>query len=154
MITLRLAGWRDVLVLYRWRNHPTTRAMMRSTDPVSLTAHLRWFRATQRDPLRRLYMADEHIWSMRVGTGRLDLTPETAEVELSVTVAPDCRAVGYARPMIQLLVEEARALGYHRCIAMVRAENIVSRKAFRRCGFLEVTSADATSDWRRMERSC
>ena len=38
-----------MLRLWRWRNDPSTRAMMRETAPIGLLTHVRWFWRATRD---------------------------------------------------------------------------------------------------------
>ena len=159
MVTLRRAAWADAWRLWRWRNDPTTRAMMRATAPVGLAEHVRWLRAALRGAGCALYVAEASAggWSRRrVGTGRIDfvrhLRTDDLLAELSVTVAPAWRGCGFAPLLVVALAGEAARLGCQRSVATIRAGNEASLRAFARAGFVRARTDDPA--WVTMERRC
>jgi RimJ/RimL family protein N-acetyltransferase len=152
-ITLRRAGWRDLSRLYRWRNDAETRAMMRGTAPIGRLEHLAWWlrlcqRSRQSPVAARQFVAEDEVGAP-IGAGRLDIVGVVADFDL--LVAPDARGRGYGTALIGALVEEAAALGCRRCTAVVRVENLGSRRAFLRNRFTLIGSADG---YFVLERAC
>ena len=140
-MTLRKARWRDVLRIWRWRNHPSTRAGMRNTKRIGLLEHIRWFWRVRRCPEVALYFAQ---WGrLAVGVGRLDFRgvgDGTLRLiaEMDVTIAPHLRHSGLGTELITLLAEAARALGACRVYAVIRDDNRASLRAFARARFVGV----------------
>ena len=133
MVILRPAMMADADRLLRWRNDADTRAQSRSVEEASTVDHIGWLSYLLAHPATsRLYIAEEE--GLAVGTGRLDLSENTAE--LSLTVAPEHRGRGLARQIIHLLVAEAGRLGYAMITAEVKGRNARSLAAFLASGFL------------------
>lgn len=149
-MTLRPATtWVDVWRLWRWRNHPTTRAMMRQTAPIGLREHWRWFQQ-RRDRRALPYIAE--VDGMPVGSGRLDVLGDGAE--LDVIVAPWARGHGYATQIVAALVREATRQGVARCLAEVLPSNHASRVAFTHNGFELVVGHRSRHLFDILERRC
>nr|WP_092347995.1 GNAT family N-acetyltransferase [Pseudomonas sp. NFACC05-1] len=96
-IQLRRATMDDGVILHRWRNDEATRAASHSTSPVNLEDHLRWLAATLENPSRTLFIAENG--SGPIGTVRADLG--AGATELSWTVAPEARGMGFAKAMVK-----------------------------------------------------
>lgn len=139
MMTLRPATLDDAPVLFAWRNDPETRRASRNEEPVTWEGHVAWLKTTLTDTRRRLFIA-EHV-GHAVGTGRVDLHPHldqsvvSEHAELSLTIAPEFRGCGYARQVIDALVQEAASLGVKACEAFVKPDNAKSLRAFYAAGF-------------------
>lgn len=132
-ISLRAARLDDATRLLRWRNDSETRANSLHSEMVPEPEHRAWLERTLAEPDRvRLYIAvagDE-----LVGTGRLDFVGhETAE--LSLTIAPEWRGLGFARALIGALIGEAHRIGCLGLTARVKAANARSLRAFLAAGF-------------------
>lgn len=151
-VTLRPAGWRDVWRLWRWRNEPTTRAMMIHDAPISRREHLAWFWRLSRNGHAhgagtRQYIAEDD--GEPVGSGRLDFTGIIADFD--IIVAPGYRGQAYGTRLVAALVDEATRAECHLCRATVKRDNVASRKAFARNGFKIAT---ITEGYFVMERLC
>ena len=131
-LTLRRATQDDAVLLLAWRNDDVTRAASRSNAPVTLAEHAAWLGVALADPARHLYVAE--VAGLPVGTGRLDVLTD-ASAEVSVTVAPDARGLGYGPAIIDALCRAAEALGIPHVIAVILAGNTPSLRAFLRAGF-------------------
>jgi RimJ/RimL family protein N-acetyltransferase len=82
---IRPAQMSDADTLFQWRNDPLTRAMSRTSEPVSWEAHIKWLS-------ERLGRSEPHLYIAEigapVGTFRLDGD------EISYTIAPESRGKG------------------------------------------------------------
>ncbi len=155
-MTLREARWRDVFLLRQWRNHASTRAAMRSTEPIGLWEHLRWFWRVWRSKDTFQYVASNED-GRRVGSGRLDLIyvgdynfPSNAPslaTEIDVIVAPEMRGRGYGNVLITALTRAAVVLGTSRVYAVVKDDNRASLAAFGKAGFVGVPSGPVQTDY-------
>lgn len=127
---------RDWADLFAWRNDEATRTNSVSQDPIALEDHLKWLKATLDKSGVRLFVARDLMTSMKVGTGRIDQLTATT-VELSVTIAPRARGLGYAGQVIYHLVKQVAAeFPKTKTIkAQVREENHASLCAFVACKF-------------------
>ena len=148
-VTLRPASWRDCWRLWRWRNHPTTRAMMRETDSIGLIEHLYWFAVSRQVTTRFVFIAEAN--GRPIGSARLDFHADWQTAECDIIVAPHERGHGYAPSILRWLVIAATAGKATRLIATVRMENRASRRAFKSAGFRTV---DTERGWLVMERRC
>lgn len=132
-LSLRPATDADSARLLEWRNDAQTRAMAISQARVPLEDHRRWLRARLADADTLLTIVEQD--GTPVGTVRLDRRAP-GEAEISITIAPDARGRGLARPAIELGVEHARAAwSVARVTARVRRENAASLRAFAAAGF-------------------
>ena len=138
-VRLRQAGWRDCWRLWRWRNHPTTRPMMRNREAVGLIEHVRWFAAALRQPARVVYIALAN--GRPVGSGRIDFSESGRVAEFDIVVAPRWRGHGYGAEIVRLLVDEAACAGAKTMVADIRNENFASLVAFEYAGFQPQHSA-------------
>ena len=131
-VRLRPATPDDAERLWRWRNDPDTRRASWNEQAVPRAQHERWLADILARPDRKLYVALAD--GAEVGTVRLDLAEDQAEV--SITVAPECRGGGLAAEMLLALAEEAfSALALDRLVARVKGSNPASRAAFERAGY-------------------
>lgn len=134
-VFLRRAGWRDLLRLYRWRNHPSTREQMRTTDPVRFRDHWRWFRETRADPTKALFIV--LALGKPVGTTRIDYRHEgvLTQAEITVTIAPKHRGRGLGTGAIRAVAGLATYQAPVEVYATIRAGNLASTAAFVGAGF-------------------
>lgn len=70
-----------------------------------------------------------------VGTGRIDYRGQ-GMAEIHLTVAPECRGLGFAGAIIEALGCEAERLGWSHLLARVKPDNVASIRAFVGKGFL------------------
>lgn len=132
-VVARPAGVDDSSLLMRWRNDPETRQVSRSSDPVSWDGHIGWYRRVLEDPLRELYVVERG--GAPVGTVRFDAL-EASEWEVSITLAPEARGHGLARPV--LAAGEAAFGARHPGVTVVAAvlpDNVPSQRLFARAGY-------------------
>lgn len=132
-VTLRPATRDDGPLLLSWRNDAETRAMSLVTSPVTEEQHAAFLARSIDAADRRLFVA-ENDERAPVGTVRLDTRPMNTQ-EVSLTVAPSARRRGFAGALLRAAEGEARKLGAARMTAVLRADNVPSRRAFEVAGY-------------------
>lgn len=140
-IGVRRAVSDDADELLRWRNDPITRSVSRSSKPVTLAEHLAWLEASLTREDRLVLIATKG--SQHLGTVRWDLL-EPSSWEVSITLAPEWRGRGLARPM--LVAAESRLMkeipGVSGMVAVVHGSNHSSRRLFEGAGYLLDSPSD------------
>jgi pseudaminic acid synthase len=142
-LTLRLATGDDGPLLLAWRNDEETRAMSLTTTPVTEEQHAAFLARSIGAADRKLFVAEEPATKKPVGTLRLDSSEHDRDrgtLEVSLTVAPGDRGRGYGQALLLACEEEARKLGAIRLVAVLRADNLPSRKAFEAAGYYGFTN--------------
>lgn len=136
--TVRRARMADAAVLWEWANDPATRSSAFSTDPIPWESHVQWFERKLADPRAMVYVAEDHdglIGQIRFDAGDGD------DAEVDVTVAPSRRGRGLGAPLVAAGVEQ---LGRDRpswsAVAIVKQDNVASRRSFIVAGFEETGS--------------
>jgi len=132
----------DSAQLLAWTNDPATRQQSFDPAPVPLAQHEAWMANQLAQPERYLLLlAESADTGEPAGLIRFALTtaPETTAT-LSYSLAPACRGLGWAAP---LLLAGTRAVlaafpQVARVLGEVKADNVASVRAFRRAGFGEV----------------
>ncbi len=146
-VTVRPAIRGDADLLLAWRNDATTRAVSRTTSEVPRADHLAWLETTLARPDRHLLLAT--VGDEPVGTVRWD-DEGAGEWEVSITLAPGARGRGLAGTV---LASAERWLVGHlsdrpTALAVVRSDNVASRRLFLRAGY----APDLPSDDSGFER--
>lgn len=144
-MVLRPVTQADEALLLRWANDPATRAASRVHDPIVPADHHRWLE-------RRLATPDDaRLWigeidGVPIGVVRFERRTATA-VEISITVAPDARGRGLARPLLDAGVAVARAaFGPMTIRADILPGNDASLRLFRGAGFTPVATRTGVAD--------
>ena len=147
MINLRPATLADADRLFAWRNDPVTCANSRSTAAVPREDHDRWmkFNVLLGQPEHAVIIAEG--FGGCVGVIRFDAAKnDLMTYEASITVAPEYRGSGLARP---ILTEACGFFSDFAISAEVRHDNIASRKVFERCGFDEIGRSGGFLQYRK-----
>lgn len=132
---LRKATFDDNARLLEWHNDPVALAVSRTKVMATKLAHERWLRSVLDDPTCHLFICDDDVKSeawqaidiQPVGMGRLQ-TIQNGVAELSYCVAPAYRDDGYGYEIVELLIDQARALGICQIQADVHTHNYASLK--------------------------
>jgi RimJ/RimL family protein N-acetyltransferase len=124
----------DAELLLTWRNDAAVRAVSHTTHEVAPAEHAAWLARVLADPDRTLLVVERE--GEPVGTVRLDR--EDDEATLSVTVAPEQRGRGVGVQAIResTELELAARPELARVVALVKAENTASQRAFERAGYV------------------
>ncbi|MBY0578115.1 MAG: UDP-2,4-diacetamido-2,4,6-trideoxy-beta-L-altropyranose hydrolase [Burkholderiales bacterium] len=134
-ILLRHAFENDARKLFEWRNAPETRRHAFNPDRIAWEDHLAWLKNSLSNPDRHLLIGEQD--HRPIGVLRYDLAGSIAEV--SVYLVPGL----YGRGLGSRLIEAGTIWAGLNLpnIATLRAriltENIASRKAFAKAGYME-----------------
>ncbi len=133
-VTLRPVSPADEELLLTWANDPVTRVASRNRTPIDPGDHHRWLERMLAAP------ADARLWigeaeDRPIGVVRFERRTPTA-VEIGITVAPDARGQGLARPLLDRGVAAAREVfGQVTIMADVLPNNAASLALFMGAGF-------------------
>lgn len=134
MLTVRPATAADARQLWEWANDPDVRAMAFSPEPIGWDGHLEWLSAKLGDASCLLLVALDGQ-GRPVGQVRFDRTSPT-DATIDVSVARHSRGNGYAAAILEAgLREFFSRFPAHRVHALVKRENVPSRRAFERAAF-------------------
>ena len=123
---IRRATPDDALEVLIWRNDPLTRAMSRTQDEVEQQAHLAWFSRALDDGASTLLIGE--VGGDKIGMVRFD---HGAATEVSININPLCRGRGLGHE----LLSEALTWATGDLLAVIKDENLTSRRLFERAGF-------------------
>lgn len=96
-IKIRLARPEDSRNLFRWRNHPSIRAVSRSANEIDWQDHQRWFDSVLVDPEKMLLVGQRS--ESPVGVVRFDR--QNDEAEISIYVAPESATPGLGQSLLK-----------------------------------------------------
>lgn len=143
---LRKASMSDAKMLFEWRNDYTTRLNSTNTEEVLWDSHLKWLENSLNDMNRKIFIAEvDHV---AVGTIRVDYLND--HTELSWTIAPDSRGMGYGSAMLRQL---AGSLGNRDLWALIKMDNRPSQRMAEAAGFHFDTMYQGMGVWRRKPRT-
>jgi RimJ/RimL family protein N-acetyltransferase len=138
-VRLRQADATDAAQLLAWRNDPATREASFTSHAVTLPEHQRWLAGRLNDPTSRLWIAV--AGEKQVGQVRLDLR-SGGQAEISISVAPEYRARGYAVEMLAAANREASREGLaEEIVARVKPGNGASLALFARAGYRTISES-------------
>ena len=96
-IDIRTARHDDSEKLFEWRNHPTVRAVSRSTELITWESHQKWF-ASVLASHDRLLLVGQHE-GLPVGVVRFDIQGDEAEV--SIYLVPEIKKSARGQDLLQ-----------------------------------------------------
>ena len=124
----------DRELLFQWVNDREVRANSFRQEQVSYREHCCWMERVLSDPdeLFFLVMDDGNP------VGQLRLTKCGGCAEISYSIAPDKRGIGYGTAVIELAKEVVRNdhPDITRLIAKVKPNNVISSRCFEKNGFV------------------
>ncbi len=132
-VALRPIGAGDRDLLFAWANDTGTRAASFHPAPIDPATHEAWF-------AHRLVALDGRTWigeqdGRPVGQVRVD-REASGRGEVGISVAPQVRGLGLARPLLLAGIEAAiRELGATAFVALARPDNVASLRLFGGAGF-------------------
>lgn len=92
-IAVRAAVAEDSAALMAWRNHDAIRAVSRSTAPIPVENHQRWFDAVLHDA-QRILLIGHHADGQAAGVVRFDVDDGSAEVSIYLVPGTKQRGMG------------------------------------------------------------
>lgn len=132
---LRRAMKSDMDLLFQWANDKEVRKNSFQTKEITYEEHRKWFMdmLNRKDVKQYIYMLEEES----VGQVRICLAGE--EAEISYSIAPQYRCMGYGKQMIAALKKRVQEEypEIKRLVARVKPENVASQKIFSDCGYYE-----------------
>ncbi len=138
VIYLRSAEPDDIQLIFQWANDPTVRKNAFSTKKIAWEEHVQWYTRLMESDNAKLYIMVHG--DQAIGQLRLDLHGESAEITYSV--APQYRCMGYGKSLLSLAAEQVRTdfPQLKRLTARVKPDNVASKRAFLDTGYVETCS--------------
>jgi RimJ/RimL family protein N-acetyltransferase len=134
---IRRAVIGDARFFWEVNNHPSVRAQSISTEPIPWETHEPWFARKIADTNALLFVAI--VDDVRAAVVRFDLAE--GEATIGVAVAPSFRGRGIgARIIVGATEELGRDRPRARPVAWIRPDNVASRRAFERAGYVYVST--------------
>lgn len=129
-LKVRLASRDDARRMFDWRNHPSTRQVSRSSEPIAWEPHLEWLARVLADPYRRLYIGV--VGDRPVGVVRMDCQGQSDDVEVSLFLDPALHGLGLGRPLLSAAQDcwKIEGGGGSRFVATVLPSNAASHALF------------------------
>jgi RimJ/RimL family protein N-acetyltransferase len=131
-LTVRRVSAADAALLWEWRNDDLVRQNSFSTAPIPWDDHQRWLAARLASPATVIYIIED-------GQGpvaQVRYERRADEADVGISVAASARGRGYGRAALTETLEDAcAALGVRRIVALVKEDNVPSRRAFEGAGF-------------------
>lgn len=133
---LRPATRDDLKLLFDWVNEPAVRQNSFNTSAISITEHSDWLESVLDDRDTKLFIIQEDA----IPIGQVRLVHDTNVWHISYSIALPYRAQGYGKIILQLAENELIRGGHvgENLYAEVKADNIASRRIFRKLGYSEV----------------
>jgi RimJ/RimL family protein N-acetyltransferase len=130
----------DCLLFFEARNDPESRRASRNPDLISIDDHKNWYKKALIDPGKSLYVIEDD--GQAVGYCRV----EGQENEVSVALLPKFRGRGIGSKAIISLSD---LFPGKRLKAVVKSDNIQSRKAFEKAGYRLAAKHDLWEVWEK-----
>ena len=132
-VRLRRATQDDCSLLWTWTNDPVTRGNSFRPANISWDEHRDWFHRTLSNNQSIILIAEES--QTPIAVVRVE-EKKPGVGEISITVSPEVRGFGLATNLIRECVyEAARELSLVEVHALIKPENIASRRAFENAGY-------------------
>lgn len=136
-LRIRRAQESDSRLLWEWANEAQVRAASFSSEPIPWATHVAWFAEKLLQEKCHVFIAEDNE-ETPIGQIRFD-TRTDGDFEIDISVSKEWRGRGLAVPLIQQAARLILNGGPHaRLHAFVKAENVVSVRAFEKGGFKRV----------------
>jgi UDP-2,4-diacetamido-2,4,6-trideoxy-beta-L-altropyranose hydrolase len=133
-LLLRPVTLPDALLLFRWRNHSSVRAVSKNPEPIVYEDHKHWLNSVTVSSDRWMWVAE--VGRLPVGSLRFDLLGP-GRVEVSLYLDPDLQGLGLGARMLSAgeKVLKEKFTNAVMIEATVVEGNIASQKLFQACGY-------------------
>lgn len=135
-LRLRKAGPEDCEDILTWRNDPVSRINSFNSEAISNTDHQDWFSRALRNEKKLMFIAED-LNSNKLGIVRLDCI-DNGLYEVNVNVSPESRGKSWGNKILK----EASKLVKGKLVARIKSNNVVSIKAFKKCGYILKQASD------------
>lgn len=136
-IQYRKATVEDSSFLLAVRNQEDVRLNSRNSTKISKDSHSSWFKQRlMEEGLRGPILIFSHANSL-IGYSRIDLLNQESAI-LSIALDLEHRNKGLGRIILQLTLDYAKnSIGVRSFEALIREQNVASKRIFQICGFRE-----------------
>jgi RimJ/RimL family protein N-acetyltransferase len=135
VVQLRRAMESDAELLLAWANDPATRAASFHPEPIERAGHMPWLAARLASPSTGFWIGDAD--GRPIGQVRVEIVAHEVG-EISISIAPEARGVGFGRALLVAASAEAgEVLPISTLLARVRLDNPASLGLFAGAGFVE-----------------
>lgn len=134
MIMLRRCTYSDMDIIYKWINDDEVRTNSFNSDYIEYETHVKWF--NEKINSNNIYMYIILNNNKEIGTIRLE--KHNSKAIISYLISNKYRGKGYGNKVIDLIKKEAIINNIDILEAIVKKDNIASRKIFINNGFFEI----------------
>lgn len=134
MIMLRRCTYSDMDIIYKWINDDEVRNNSFNSDYIEYETHVKWF--NEKINSNNIYMYIILNNNKEIGTIRLE--KHNSKAIISYLISNEYRGKGYGNKVIDLIKKEAIINNIDILEAIVKKDNIASRKIFINNGFFEI----------------
>lgn len=134
MIMLRRCTYSDMDIIYKWINDDEVRTNSFNSDYIEYETHVKWF--NEKINSNNIYMYIILNNNKEIGTIRLE--KHNSKAIISYLISNEYRGKGYGNKVIDLIKKEAIINNIDILEAIVKKDNIASRKIFINNGFFEI----------------
>lgn len=138
MIMLRRCTYSDMDIIYKWINDDEVRNNSFNSDYIEYETHVKWF--NEKINSNNIYMYIILNNNKEIGTIRLE--KHNSKAIISYLISNEYRGKGYGNKVIDLIKKEAIINNIDILEAIVKKDNIVSRRIFINNGFFEIQEND------------
>lgn len=138
MIMLRRCTYSDMDIIYKWINDDEVRTNSFNSDYIEYETHVKWF--NEKINSNNIYMYIILNNNKEIGTIRLE--KHNSKAIISYLISNEYRGKGYGNKVIDLIKKEAIINNIDILEAIVKKDNIASRKIFINNGFFEIQEND------------
>ena len=138
MIMLRRCTYSDMDIIYKWINDDEVRNNSFNSDYIEYETHVKWF--NEKINSNNIYMYIILNNNKEIGTIRLE--KHNSKAIISYLISNKYRGKGYGNKVIDLIKKEAIINNIDILEAIVKKDNIASRKIFINNGFFEIQEND------------
>ncbi|WP_029032967.1 GNAT family N-acetyltransferase [Salinimicrobium terrae] len=135
ILNIRKATEEDCSLLFKWVNNEDVRKNVLNPERINWTKHESWFRKKIDDPNSVIYILEKDNYP--IGQVRYDRNEEDFW-DIDFFIDPNFRSLGFGKKIIELTLGEIT--GSVR--ALVKKDNVVSRKVFEKLGFQGLESKE------------
>ena len=138
MIMLRRCTYSDMDIIYKWINDDEVRTNSFNSDYIEYETHVKWFNEKINSDNSYMYIILNN--NKEIGTIRLE--KHNSKAIISYLISNEYRGKGYGNKVIDLIKKEAIINNIDILEAVVKKDNIASRKIFINNGFFEIQEND------------
>ena len=138
MIMLRRCTYSDMDIIYKWINDDEVRNNSFNSDYIEYETHVKWF--NEKINSNNIYMYIILNNNKEIGTIRLE--KHNSKAIISYLISNEYRGKGYGNKVIDLIKKEAIINNIDILEAVVKKDNIASRRIFINNGFFEIQEND------------